>query len=102
MTRISMAGNGCAISGLPLPTGPFPMGQSVSRISCWARFRSGFAMRWTLYETDQGLAVGFEDNGNGDNPLSKKMKDVVEQALARNGCSSWKFEEQTVGRGFAK
>lgn len=53
-----------------------------------------------IAETDQGLAIGFEDNGKGDNPLSKKMSDVVEQALLHNGCSSWKRNEEAHSFSF--
>jgi hypothetical protein len=48
-----------------------------------------------IVETNQGVFVGLGDNGNGTSPLSKKLKDTVQQTLNRHGCSSWTFEEGT-------
>jgi len=55
-----------------------------------------------ITETDSGLVIAMEDNGKGDSPLSRKMKGLAEQALTRNGCSSWKFDDQASNFSFAK
>jgi len=55
-----------------------------------------------VFETDSGFVISMEDNGKGDGPLSRKMKGLAEQALTRNGCSSWKFDDQASNFSFAK
>lgn len=48
-----------------------------------------------VVETDHGVFVGFGDNGDGTGPLSKKLRDVMQQTLGRHGCTSWTFKEGT-------
>lgn len=50
-----------------------------------------------LVETSHGLFVNVFDNGDGSSPMSKRLKDVVQQTLRRHGCSSWRLDERTHG-----
>lgn len=57
--------------------------------------RSAIVPYARVLETDHGVFIGIGDNGDGTSPLSKKLRDIVQQTLSRHGCSSWTFKGGT-------
>lgn len=50
--------------------------------------------RVRLFESDEGLVAVVDTDGDGTRPESQKLREIVQQVLARNDCASWKFEER--------
>jgi len=50
--------------------------------------------RVNIFEFDGTLVAVVDTDGDGTRPESQKLREIVQQVLARNDCASWKFEER--------